>query len=219
MKTINKLGVLALIVMTGLMTACNRGSGGGSVGGGGGPGGFGFGNPGFGAMSCGNCGSARDYLITALGQAPIITEQGMVDLIQLGLDIYIDGRGAFTPDGTLMTIFQNYQGPIGAAGELAIQHDYSSCGLPPGVYQLRTAQPGNYIGFNQFNGLVLEGRHVQMGIPIVVALNASSNNYITYLTNPSASWNGIPYNYKIQKTMTIVSAGNMPCNGGVYELY
>lgn len=210
--------VIAGALMIAFTSACSRSSGGadGSAGSIYNPDGA-YGNFGYGTQGCGNCGSATQYALTALGQG----DSGYARHVQLGLDIFLDPAYIYTPDGSMMYVFQSYPSgaPVGASGELEVVSDYSSCAVPPGVYQVTTVQPGQYLGSNQFRNMVLQGQNTRNGAVITLALNSTSNNYITYLTNPSVSYNGIPYNYKIQKTMTIVSIGGYPCSGGTYELY
>lgn len=213
---LKKIGVAALgaAIMT-LTIACSKSGSGTVAGGGGDP----FANQwghsqgyGFGSQGCTNCGSATQYIVTALGQ-------GGQGFLQLGLDVFFDPRGIYSPDGTLMSVFQNYQGPIAATGVLEVANDYSTCQVHPGLYKLTTVQPGQFLGMSQFRGLILQGVNTQTGMPIVISVNAASNNYLTYLTNPGYSWGGVPYHFRIQKTMTIVSVGNYACQNGVYELY
>jgi hypothetical protein len=199
-------GSLATAILM-LTAACSKSGGSVASSGGGGPV-HGFSGGQFGAQGCGNCGTANAYMVTALGQH--------FDRLQIGMDVYFDPRYIYSA-GSLMDVFQSYRGPIAASGEMEIYYD-DVCGAQPGVYRMRTVQAGEFVGGSQFRGLVLEGQNMQTGLPIVVAFTAS-NNYLSYLSIPSYSFNGIPYNYKVMKTMRIISVGNMQCPNGIYEMY
>jgi len=217
---INKIALaLASVSIMAFTTACSRSSGNtdgttGSIYNPTGDPGYGYGS---GSQGCGNCGSAKQFVTTALGQG----DSPYAQHLQLGLDIFMDPYYLNTPDGTLMYAFQNYPAgaPIGGSGELEVRSDFSSCQVPPGVYRVFTLQPGQYVGYNQFKNLVLQGQSRNSGATITIALNSTSNNYITYLTAPSISYNGLQYNYKLQKTMTILAINGYQCSGGTYELY
>ena len=189
-----------------LFTACGKSGGGGTnaapipvMG----PGGVAYG----GVPNCQGC-NGMLFLDAAMGETIYAGGSGTelaLEFYGVGAQLGGYGAGGFFQGGG------QYEGPYAANGRLVVKVPMQACGIPAGVYQVQTVQPGMW-GYRQsFQGGELRGQGpTQLRIAI--------NGYVQASIPPGQSIvDGRTFPYRIQGRMQMFGPqAMMPCDDLIF---
>lgn len=163
-----------------------------------------FGGPG-GYIAPGGCvGCGGDFIpmIDALG-----VHHGPISSFEVGLSFFSQQP---IPPGYELDFLNTYQGMVAVAGEMIVNNSvHAVCPLPPGYYQLGTAQVGQWMGNQTFSGLGVEAIHESGQYSVL--LSFISNSVLYADVTPAQGWLG-NYPFHVQQLVVVVSINGFPCN-------
>lgn len=166
--------------------------------------------------SCSGCPGNMTFLANA-----IANYGGSSPIAEMGVDFYGDGsvmmQSGYSygygynpayPMGYMGSVSAPYRGPFAAIGYIFIGQNLDYCGVPGGIYNLQTVQPG--IWGNDGSGRSFDNI-VMMAVGAPFQIQIAMSGYTTPSTPPArGTRDGRTYPYRFTATTLVVKRADMP---------